>query len=67
MNRCEAERHLAFGFAPAMLLAAAYLNTLRQRLGRFVRRMLSFSKTDQMHENCLRLLLHEHNKRCLTT
>lgn len=41
-------------------------NTLRQRLGRFVRRTLSFSKTDQMHENCLRLFLHEHNKQRLT-
>ncbi len=42
-------------------------NTLRQRLGRFVRKTLSFSKTDEMHENCLRLFLHEHNKNCLTT
>ena len=40
-------------------------NTLRQRLGRFVRRTLSFSKTDQMHEMCLLLFLHQHNKNCL--
>lgn len=40
-------------------------NILRQRLGRFVRRTLSFSKCDQMHELCLRLFLHEHNKYCL--
>jgi len=34
---------------------------LRQRLARFVRRTLSFSKTDRMHEICLCLFLHEHN------
>lgn len=34
---------------------------LRQRLARFVRQTLSFSKTDGMHESCLRLFLHEHN------
>lgn len=42
-------------------------NTLRQRLGRFVRKTLSFSKTDTMHENCLLLFLHDYNKQCLTT
>jgi IS1 family transposase len=30
-------------------------NTLRQRLGRFVRKSLSFSKSDLMHDICLRL------------
>ncbi len=40
-------------------------NILRQRLGRFVRKTLSFSKCDLMHELCLRLFLHEHNKHCL--
>ena len=37
-------------------------NTLRQRLGRFVRKSLSFSKSDAMHELCLRLFLHDYNK-----
>ncbi len=37
-------------------------NVLRQRLARFVRRTLSFSKIDVMHENCLRLFLHEYNQ-----
>jgi insertion element IS1 protein InsB len=37
-------------------------NTLRQRLGRFVRKSLSFSKSDTMHELCLRLFLHEYNQ-----
>ncbi len=36
--------------------------TLRQRLGRFVRRTLSFSKSDHMHEISLRLFLHEYNR-----
>lgn len=36
-------------------------NTLRQRLARFVRKTLSFSKSDLMHEICLRLFLHRYN------
>ena len=36
-------------------------NTLRQRLARFVRKTLSFSKSDAMHEICLRLFLHRYN------
>jgi IS1 family transposase len=37
-------------------------NTLRQRLGRFVRKSLSFSKSWVMHEGCLRLFLHRYNQ-----
>ncbi len=37
-------------------------NTLRQRLGRFVRKSLSFSKCDAMHDICLRLFLHDYNR-----
>jgi insertion element IS1 protein InsB len=36
-------------------------NTLRQRLGRFVRKTLSFSKSLFMHDACLRLFLHRYN------
>ncbi len=36
-------------------------NTLRQRLARFVRKALSFSKSDEMHEFCLRLFLYRYN------
>lgn len=36
-------------------------NTLRQRLARFVRKTLSFSKSLVMHEMCLRLFLHRYN------
>ena len=41
--------------------------TLRQRLARFVRRTLSFSKSSRMHEACLRLFIHRYNNdRALT-
>ncbi len=36
-------------------------NTLRQRLARFVRMTLSFSKSEVMHEACLLLFLHRYN------
>lgn len=36
-------------------------NTLRQRLARFVRKTLSFSKSLMMHEACLNLFLHRYN------
>ncbi len=37
--------------------------------GRFVRKSLSFSKSEAMHEVCLRLFLHDYNRllRCITT
>ena len=35
--------------------------TIRQRLGRFVRKTLSFSKCDSMHEICRRLFVHDYN------
>ena len=35
--------------------------TLRQRLGRFVRKTLSFSKCERMHEIALRLFVHHYN------
>src|SRR2546428_487460 len=36
-------------------------NTLRQRLARFVRMTLSFSKSAAMHEMCLLLFLYRYN------
>ena len=36
-------------------------NTLRQRLARFVRMTLSFSKSEVRHEVCLLLFLHRYN------
>ena len=40
-------------------------NTLRQRLGAFVRKTLSFSKSDRMHWDRLKLFLHRYNLSCL--
>ena len=37
-------------------------NTMRQRLARFVRMTLSFSKSVIMHEACLLLFLHRYNR-----
>jgi len=37
-------------------------NTLRQRLARFVRMTLSFSKSVFMHEACLLLFLHRYKR-----
>ena len=36
-------------------------NTLRQRLARFVRKTLSFSKSDQFHDWVLKIFLHHYN------
>jgi IS1 family transposase len=41
-------------------------NTLRQRLARFVRKSLSFSKSDEYHEIALKLFLHEYNLRVIS-
>jgi IS1 family transposase len=40
-------------------------NTLRQRLGQFVRKTLSFSKCDYLHDARLRLFLHRYNRECV--
>jgi insertion element IS1 protein InsB len=40
-------------------------NTLRQRLGQFVRKTLSFSKCDYLHHVRLNLFLHRYNLNCL--
>jgi insertion element IS1 protein InsB len=38
-----------------------WINTLRQRLSRFVRKTLSFSKSHQMHYCCLKLFICRYN------
>ena len=38
-----------------------WINTLRQRLSRFVRKTLSFSKSHQMHHCCLKLFIYRYN------
>jgi insertion element IS1 protein InsB len=42
-------------------------NTLRQRVGRFVRKTLSFSKAFEMHEIALQLFLHAYNREVAIT
>ena len=41
-------------------------NTLRQRLARFVRKTLSFSKSDRMHQIALTLFLYTYNSECIS-
>ena len=36
-------------------------NTLRQHVGRFVRKTLSFSKSEEMHKTVLKLFIHRYN------
>ena len=38
-----------------------WINTLRQRLSRFVRKTLSFSKSRRMHYCCLKLFICRYN------
>jgi insertion element IS1 protein InsB len=57
-----AEQHTAVGKETGMTAhVERWNNTLRQRLGRFVRKSLSFSKSDEMHDICLRLFLYDYN------
>ena len=37
-------------------------NTLRQRLARFVRKTLSFSKSDRFHDLVLKIFIHRYNR-----
>ena len=58
------EQHRATGKGAGQTCHIERFNgILRQRLARFVRRTLSFSKCDEMHEICLLLFLHQHNRR----
>lgn len=58
-----AEQHTAAGNKTGLTAhVQRWNNTLRQRLGRFVRKSLSCSKSDAMHELCLRLFLHDYNR-----
>jgi IS1 family transposase len=56
------EQHTAAGEETGLTAhVERWNNTLRQRLGRFVRKSLSFSKSEKMQEICLRLFLHRYN------
>ena len=43
-----------------------WFNTLRQRLARFVRKTLSFSKSDRFHAMFLRFFIHHYNLSCIS-
>jgi hypothetical protein len=45
--------------------AERWFGTLRQRLGHFVRKTLSFSKCERMHEVVLRLFIHHYNQQLI--
>lgn len=61
-NVIPQEQHTAAGKESGQTAHVERWNlTLRQRLARFVRRTLSFSKSSQMHEACLRLFIHRYN------
>jgi insertion element IS1 protein InsB len=56
------EQHTAVGKETGETAHVERWNTtLRQRLARFVRQTLSFSKSEVMHEACLLLFLHRDN------
>jgi insertion element IS1 protein InsB len=60
-----AEQHEAVGKETGLTNhLERFNNTLRQRLARFVRKTLSFSKSDEMHLICLHLFLHRYNLEC---
>jgi insertion element IS1 protein InsB len=57
------EQHIACGKETGLTAhIERFNNTLRQRLARFVRKTLSFSKSVQMHEACLLLFIHRYNR-----
>ena len=61
-NVLPVEQHTAVGKESGQTAHVERWNlTLRQRLARFVRRTLSFSKSSSMHEACLRLFIHRYN------
>jgi insertion element IS1 protein InsB len=56
------EQHMAVGKETGETAhVERWNNTLRQRLARFVRKTLSFSKSLFMHDACLSLFLHRYN------
>ena len=62
-----AEQHQACAKGSGLTNAVERFNlTLRQRVGRMVRKTLSFSKSWAMHLLCLRLFVDTYNRYCLT-
>lgn len=61
------ERHTACGKDSGLTNSVERFNlTLRQRVGRMVRKTLSFSKSWTMHVLCLRIFVDSYNRYCRT-
>ncbi len=43
-----------------------WFNTLRQRLARFTRKTLAFSKHDDLHDGLLRMFIYDYNLSCIS-
>ena len=43
-----------------------WFNTLRQRLARFTRKTLAFSKRDDLHDGLVRLFIYHYNLSCIS-
>ena len=43
-----------------------WFNTLRQRLARFTRKTLAFSKRDDIHEGLLKMFIYDYNLSCIS-
>jgi IS1 family transposase len=43
-----------------------WFNTLRQRLARFTRKTLAFSKRDHLHDGLLRMFIYDYNLSCIS-
>ena len=66
-NVFSAERHQSVGKESGETNhVERWFNTLRQRIARFVRKTLSFSKTDRFHQMALQLFIHHHNQLCIS-
>jgi insertion element IS1 protein InsB len=73
-NRWEAYRHV-FDLRKHQLVekntgatthVERWFNTLRQRLGRFTRKTLAFSKRDELHAGLLHLFIYHYNLSCIS-
>ena len=63
-----ADRHQAVGQETGQTAhVERWNNTLRQRLARFVRKTLSFSKSDAVHDLVLRFFIINYNRQCSTS
>ncbi len=61
------EQHVACGKESGLTSSVERFNlTLRQRVGRMVRKTLSFSKSWTMHLLCLRIFVDTYNRYCIT-